>query len=336
MPPSRGSTTAEISSPSRNDVSTSRRALMEFSSPTNAVLCAVDLQKKMALANAPLPEGRRIVLRIGISLGDVIVESGDLYGDGVIIAARLEVIAEPGGVLVSGAVFRSSPKQDQGGFRGYRHSSLETYRRAVTHLPHRWPTVGCDAEVAADKPSIAALPFVNMSGDREQNYFSDGITEDIITELSRYRSLLVIARNSSFQFRGSSIDIGVVRRKLGVRFVVEGGIRKSGDRIRVTAQLVDAETRHHVWADHYERGQGDIFAVQDELVRAISATLEGRIAASGADLAKRKPEQHLGAYDFLLRGRGCMNRYDAAAAEPFFRQAIELDPGYAQAHAWQS
>jgi TolB-like protein/Tfp pilus assembly protein PilF len=175
-----------------------------------------------------------------------------------------------------------------------------------------------------------------MSGDHEQQYFSDGITEDIITELSRYRSLLVIARNSCFQFRGPSIEIAAVRRKLGVRFVVEGSIRRSGNRVRITAQLVDAATGNHIWAERYDRDLQDIFAVQEELAQAIAATLEGRIAASGADFAGRKPAQHWDAYDYFLRGRECVNRYDAAAAEPLFRRAIELDPNYPQAYAWQS
>ena len=186
---------------------------------------------------------------------------------------------------------------------------------------------------AASNPKIAVLPFTNMSADSEQQYLSDGITEDIITELSRYRSLLVIARNSCFQFRGPSVDIVAVRRALGVQFIVEGSIRKIGPRLRLTAQLVDAVTESHVWAEHYDREVEDIFAVQDDLTRAIAATLEGRVAASGAAQAKRRPTRDWAAYDYFLQGREQYHRYNLIEAEPFFARAVELDPGYAHAYA---
>jgi TolB-like protein len=311
-------------------------ALMEFSSAINAVQCAIELQEQMAAANAPLPEGRRIVLRIGVNLGDVMVEGSDLYGEGIILATRLEGIAEPGGVLVSGTAFDHVKNKVNADFEDLGTQPLKNIAQPVrVYRVAGTPSVATP-KVATEKPSIAVLPFVNMSGDGEQQYFSDGITEDIITELSRYRSLLVIARNSCFQFRGPSVDIADVRRKLGIQFVVEGSIRRSGSRIRITAQLVDAATGHHVWAERYDRDLQDIFAVQEDLARAIAATLEGRIAASGADLAGRKPTQHWGAYDYFLRGRECVNRYDTTAAEPLFRRAIELDPNYAQAYTWQS
>jgi TolB-like protein len=183
------------------------------------------------------------------------------------------------------------------------------------------------------KPTIAVLPFVNVGGDLEQQYFSDGITEDIITELSRYRSLRVIARNSSFQFRGPSVDLVAVRRKLGVQFVVEGSVRKIGSRLRLAVQLVDAATESHVWAERYDREVKDIFAVQDHMTGAIAATLEGRVAASGAEQARRRPTKDWAAYDYFLQGRERQHRYDFIAAEPLFARAIELDPGYAQAYA---
>jgi adenylate cyclase len=311
-------------------------ALVEFSSAINAVQCAVELQQEMAAANAALPEGQHIVFRIGVNLGDVMVEGSDLYGDGIIVATRLEGIAEPGGVLLSGTAFDQVRNKVNASFEDLGTQALKNITEPVrVYRVARTPRVATH-KVATDKPSIAVLPFVNMSGDLEQQYFSDGITDDIITELSRYRSLLVIARNSCFQFRGPSVDITDVRRRLGVRFVVEGSIRRSGERIRLNAQLIDAAAGHHVWAERYDRDLQDIFAMQEELARAIAATLEGRIAASGADLARRKPTQHWGAYDYFLRGRECINRYDTTGARPLFQRAIELDPNYAQAYAWQS
>jgi TolB-like protein/Tfp pilus assembly protein PilF len=189
---------------------------------------------------------------------------------------------------------------------------------------------------AVRRPSIAVLPFDNLSGDPEHQYFSDGITEDVITELSRYRSLLVIARNSSFQFRGPSVDLAAVRRKLGVQFIVEGSIRRIHSRLRLAVQLVDAATEAHVWAERYDREVEDIFAVQDHMTRAIAATLEGRVAASGAEQAKRRPTKDWAAYDYFLQGRELHHRYNFLAAEPLFARAVELDPGYAQAYAFRA
>jgi TolB-like protein/DNA-binding SARP family transcriptional activator len=186
-----------------------------------------------------------------------------------------------------------------------------------------------------DRASIVVLPFTNLSGDPDQQYFSDGITEDIITELSRYHSLLVIARNSSFQFRGN-VDVAAVRSALGVRYVAEGSVRKAGDRIRVTAQLIDALTGTQIWAERYDRESEDVFAVQDEVTRAVVATLQGRIVARSAELARRKPPADWVAYDFVLQGRECMYRYQKVEAEPFFARAAELDPAYAHAHAWRA
>jgi TolB-like protein/Tfp pilus assembly protein PilF len=185
-----------------------------------------------------------------------------------------------------------------------------------------------------DKPSIAVLPFINMSGDPEQQYFSDGITEDIITELARYHSLDVIARNTSFQFRGPSLDIAAVHRALGVSYVVEGSVRKSGNRVRMTAQLIDAASQAHIWAERYDRNIEDIFAVQDELTRTVAATLVGRVTASGAEQTRRKPTKDWVAYDYFLQGRECDYRYDVPGAATNFARAVELDPEYLQAHAW--
>ncbi len=190
-----------------------------------------------------------------------------------------------------------------------------------------------------DKPSIAVLPFTNMSGDKERDYFSDGITEDIITELSRFRELLVIARSSSFQYRDKANDLGRIGRELNVQYVVEGSIRTAGGRVRVTAGVVDIATRTQLWTEHYDRDMQDIFAVQDEVAQAIAATVEGRVAASGAQRSRRKPTHDLVAYDYFLQGRECLERYDAdaaIAAVPLLRRAIESDPGFARAYAWLS
>jgi TolB-like protein len=312
--------------------------LVEFASAVNAVACAVELQKRTAAANNGLAENRRIVLRIGINLGDVMVEGGDLYGDGVNVAARLQELADPGGICLSGTVREHIDKKlalafDDLGPREIKNMArpIQVFRIALDDLPA--PEA---SRTGASKPSIAVLPFTNMSGDPDQQYFSDGITEDIITELARYRSLFVIARNSSFQFRGPSVDMGAVRRRLGVRYIVEGSVRRAESRLRVTVQLIDAATETHLWAERYDRDVRDVFAVQDEVARTIAATLEGRVAASGIERAKRKPTSELAAYDCFLRGRERDAYIDHVGAEAFFARAVELDPGYVHAHAYQA
>jgi adenylate cyclase len=314
--------------------------LVEFASAVNAVACAVELQKTMAAANDGVADDRRIMLRIGINLGDVVVEGGDLYGDGVNVAARLQQLAEPAGICVSGKlhdeVGRKLPlTYDDMGEQTIKNMAtpIRVYRIAGDGSATAAPD---ENSPAAMKPFIAVLPFANMSGDPEQQYFSDGITEDIITELSRYRSLLVIARNSSFQFRGTSVDMDAVRRRLGVRYVVEGSVRRSGARLRITAQLIDTMAQTHLWAERYDRDMQDIFAVQDEVARTIAATLEGRVAASSAEQVKRKPTTDWRAYDYFLQGRACDASFDLAGAEVCYKRAIELDPGFVHAHAWRA
>jgi adenylate cyclase len=310
--------------------------LIEFASAVNAVACAIDLQKAMAAVEPA--DGHRIQFRIGINLGDVIVEGGDLFGDGVNIAARLEALAEPGGILVSETVFSHVRGKVDAAFHDRGEQALKNiaqpvrvYGIAGETAPSRPGAAGDSTQAAW--PSVAVLPFTNLGGDAEQQYFADGITEDIITELSRYRTLRVTARNSSFQFRGPAIDISAVRRALGARYVVEGSIRKMGNRLRVTAQLIDAGTQNHIWAERYDRDIQDIFAVQDDVVRTIVASLEGSVAASGAEHARRKPAADWVAYDFMLQGRECLHRYQVAEAEPLFARAVELDPDYAPAYA---
>ena len=313
--------------------------LVEFASAVNAAACAVELQKKMAEAGAGESDDRRIVLRIGINIGDVVVEGGDLYGDGVIIAARLQALAEPGDIWIAASAHDQIEKKLALNFEDLGPREIKNMARPV-HV-YRIGTDTLPAQITSStgapaKPSIAVLPFTNMSGHPEQQYFSDGITEDIITELSRFRELFVIARNSSFQFRDKSVDVKRIGRDLNVGYVVEGSVRKAGDRIRVTAQLVEVATGAHVWAEHYDRDLQDIFAVQDEVTQTIVATLVGRLTASGADRAKRKPTQHWVAYDFFLQGRERLDRYDMDAAEPLLRRATELDPGFAQAYEMQA
>ena len=311
--------------------------LLEFASAVDAVECAVQLQHAMQSANVGVPEERRIVLRIGINLGDVMVEGSDLYGDGVNVAARLEALAEPEGVLVSQTVFGQVRGKVPLAFDDLGEQKLKNMGEPVR--VYRVRSVGEEtttarpAWVLSDKPSIVVLPFTNLSGDPEQQYFSDGMTEDIITELSRYRSLQVIARNSSFLFRGPSIDIQEVRRRLGVRYVVEGSVRRVGSQLRITAQLIEAASETHLWAERYDRDMQDVFTIQDEVTRTIAVTLEGRIAASSVEQAKRKPTTDWRAYDCILQGREREDRFDHAGADLFYVRAAELDPGYARAHA---
>ena len=313
--------------------------LVEFASAVSAVQCAVDLQQAMAAANRDLPDDRRIMLRVGVNLGDVMVEGSDLYGDGVNIAARLEAIAEPGGIVISGTAHDYVRNKVKATFDDMGAQSLKNIAE-----PIRAYRVARIAAVAAaspkpmtDRPSIAVLPFANMSGDPEQQYFGDGVVEDIITELSRFRSLFVIARNSSFAFRGEAIDLGEIARRLGVQFVVEGSIRRAGNRVRITAQLIDARTGAHLWAERYDRELEDIFAVQDEVVHTVVATVAGRVEAAGAEVAKRRPPESLIAYDYVLRGLEQLNlagEEHNAAARRLFGKAVDLDPQYAVGHAY--
>ncbi len=316
--------------------------LIEFASVVDAVQCAVELQQAMAAANDGQPENRHIVLRIGINLGDVMAEGSDLYGDGVNIAARLEALAESGGILISGTAHHHVSAKVKIGFEDVGIQALKNIAQPVR--AYRVRLEGSAAPISRtaaalplpDKPSIAVLPFTNMSGDPEQEYFSDGMTEDIITELSRHRQISVIARHSSFQFRDGSADVMNVGRKLGVGFVLEGSVRRAGGRIRITAQLIDTKTGNHLWAERYDRSVDDIFTVQDEVVNIIVSTLYGRLEAAGAQVAKRKHPDNLAAYDYLLRGiehqqKG--TRDHLVEARPLLEKAIEIDPEFAAAYA---
>jgi TolB-like protein/Tfp pilus assembly protein PilF len=278
------------------------------------------------------------VLRIGVNLGDVMVEGGDLYGDGVNIAARLEGIAEPGGIVLAGTTYDYVRNKIKAGFDDLGSQSLKNIAEPVrAYRVTEMPAIAATAHLPVpDKPSIAVLPFTNMSGDPGQEYFSDGITEDIITELSRFHGLSVVARNSSFQYRDKAIDVRRIGRELGARYVVEGSVRKSGGNVRITAQLVDASTGNHLWAERYDRAADEIFQMQDEVVHKIAARLEGRLATNLADLSRRKPTMNMTAYDYVLQARQHLGTFDWEKAEPLLRRAVHLDPGYAQAHAWLS
>ena len=321
--------------------------LAEFPSVVDAVRCAVEVQRGMADREPEVTEERRIRFRSGVNLGDVIVEGHDIFGDGVNVAARLEALAEPGGICVSRVVrdqIRDKlpyPLEDMGEQRVKNIARpVRVYRVGigppVTVLSAKAPDAAVEASLPLpDKPSVAVLPFANMSSDPEQEFLADGIAEDIITALSRYPSLFVIARSSSFTYKGQAIDVKTVGRELGVRYVLEGSLRKAGDRIRVTAQLVEAETGKHVWADRYDRALADIFAVQDEITEAVTIAIAPAIADAEQHRALRKPVGSLDAWTAYQRGLWHYSKTtadDNAAAQRYFQQAIDLDPTFAGAH----
>ena len=281
--------------------------LVEFGSAVNAVQCAVDTAEAMAAANAGLPEASRIVLRIGINLGDVIVEGGDIYGDGVNIAARLRRMAEPGGICVSGKRPRpgratSSTSRSRTWASRRSRTSRSRCGSIASHRHRPIATSATGEPPAPDKPSIAVLPFENMSGDPEQEYFADGMVEDIITALSRLRWLFVIARNSSFTYKGRAVDVKQVGRELGVRYVLEGSVRKAANRVRITGQLIDASTGAHLWADRFDGGLEDIFDLQDQVTASVVGAIAPKLEQAEIERAKRKPTENLDAYDYYLRG----------------------------------
>jgi TolB-like protein/class 3 adenylate cyclase len=259
--------------------------LVEFASAVNAVECAIELQAGMEGANRNLPEDRRIVLRVGINLGDVMVEGSDLYGEGVNIAARLEAIADPGGIVISSTAHDYVRNRIKTSFDDMGAQTLKNIAEPIRAYRVAWTdaVAAMASQPVTGRPSIAVLPFANMSGDPEQAYFSDGVTEDIITEISRFRELFVIARNSSFQYRDKSIDVRRIGRELDVQYVVEGSVRKLGDRVRVTAQLIHAVTGNHLWAERYDRDLADVFTLQEDLAHAIAATIGGRVEAAARE-----------------------------------------------------
>ena len=312
--------------------------LVEFGSAVNALRCAVELQQGMATANHDLPQERRMLLRIGVNLGDVTVEGGDLYGEGIILAVRLQAMAGPGEILLSAGVQEQVAGRLEVEFEdlGLREIKNSAKRARVFRARTEGDAAAGAATAPAGQsaPSIIVLPFENMSGDPAQQYLSDGITEDIITELARFRSLSVAARHVSMDHAGKGAGLLQLARELGTAYFLEGSVRKSGERLRITAQLIDARTGNHIWAERYDRESRDIFAVQDEVVSAIVTTLEGRLVATAAELARAKPTTSWSAYDCLLQGRELCNDHSENAAVPYFARATEIDPNFAQAHAW--
>ena len=313
--------------------------LIEFASVVDALRCAVEVQLGMAERNAEIPDQQRIEFRLGINLGDVLVEDDDLLGDGVNIAARLEGLAEPGGICISESSYQQVRDRLDIRFEDMGEQHLKNIARPVR--VYRVPLGGTPAKerpplALPDKPSIAVLPFQNMSGDPEQEYFADGITEDITTALSRLRWFFVIARNSSFAYKGKVVDVRLIARELGVRYVLEGSVRKSGDRLRITAQLIDATTGSHIWAQRYDREVADIFALQDEITSNVVATIEPQLYAAEDFRAKHKRPENLNAWDCVARALSLimkMTKHDNAAAQELLKKAIAIDPSYAQAYS---
>jgi adenylate cyclase len=317
--------------------------LVEFQSVGDAVRCAAEMQIRMRRRNTDVPEDRRIQFRIGINLGDIIFDEGDIYGDGVNVAARLEQLADVGGVCVTQAVYEQVSDRIEVRFEDLGEKSLKNISRPV----RVWRAVLDEAASAAGnssarrgvvKPSIAVLPFANMSGDSEQEFFVDGLTEDIITELSRRHELFVISRNSTFAYKGRSVNLREIAQKLGAQYLVEGSVRKSGGQLRVTAQLIDTASDTHIWAERYDRKLDDVFAIQDELTAAIVATLPGRLEAAQQDLVARKTPASMAAYECVLAAKVRHHRSNRAENEEALKlitRAVELDPDYAHAHAWK-
>jgi adenylate cyclase len=320
--------------------------LAEFASVVDAVECAIDVQRAMEKRNADVPKDRQIRFRVGVNLGDVIAEEDDIYGEGVNIAARLEQLCEPGDVYISGTAYDHLKRKVDVGYeylgerqvkniaepiRAYRVRLDGEAEGTASPAPSSTPALELP-----DKPSIAVLPFDNMSGDSEQEYFADGITEDIITELSKFRSLFVIARNSSFAFKGQSLEVKEISRKLGVRYVVEGSVRRAGNRLRITAQLIDAASDAHLWAERYDRDLEDVFAVQDEVTQAIVTAIEPELESVERKRARRKLPESLDAWECYQRGLWHLYQHtaeDSAEGQELFRRAIEFDPDFAAPHA---
>ena len=322
--------------------------LIEFPSVVDAVTCAVSIQRGMVTRNAAIPEDKRIVFRIGINVGDIIIEEGDIHGDGVNIAARLEGMAEPGGICVSRKVRDEVRDRLDLALEDMGEQNLKNIARPVRvyrvkreeneAAANRFATLPAPLATLPlpDNPSIAVLPFQNMSSDPEQEYFADGMVEEIITGLSRIKWLFVIARNSSFVYKNRAADLRQVGRELGVRYVLEGSVRKSGNRVRITGQLIEAETGRHVWADRFDGSLEDIFGLQDEVTLSVVGAIEPNLRKAEIERVKRKRPDNLHAYDLVSRALPytfTVNPEEASIAVPMLERALELEPGYARAHA---
>ena len=325
-------------------------ALVEFRSVVDAVRCAVEIQRAMVDRNAGLPTDRRIEFRIGIHLGDVVEENdGDLMGEGVNIAARLEGAAKPGSIYLSEDAFRQVRSRLDLSISDLGETKLKNIVEPIrvyalevapAELPQPANQIASPAtteQPAAEKPSIAVLPFQNMSGDAEQDYFADGMVEDILTGLARIKWLFVVARNSSFAYKDKAFDVRQVGRELGVRYVLEGSVRKAANRVRVTGQLVEAETGRHIWAERYDRTLSDVFVLQDELTMSVVAAIEPSLRQAEIERVKRKRPENFDAYDLVLRALPHVYTAmpdGAAKALPFLERALEKEPHYALAHGF--
>ena len=313
--------------------------LIEFSSVVDAARCAIVVQQGMAQQNAEVPPERQIAFRVGINLGDIVAEGDDILGDGVNIAARLEGIAEPGGIYLSGPAYDQVRDRLDCGFDDLGEQQVKNIARPVRVFAVRLGDAQARTPPALplpDKPSIAVLPFQNLSGDPEQEYFVDGMVEEIITALSRIRWLFVIARNSSFIFKGRAVDVKQVGRELGVRYVLEGSVRKAGPRVRITGQLIDTETGAHLWADHFDGSLEDVFELQDQVAISVAGVIEPTLQGAEARRSAERPTGDLTAYDLYLRALqnfSSMAQQEITAAVDLLDQAIARDPGYGGALA---
>jgi TolB-like protein/class 3 adenylate cyclase len=320
--------------------------LVEFASAVDAARCAVVVQHSVAQHNSDTPQQRRIEFRIGIHVGDIIIDDNDIFGDGVNIAARLEGIAEPGGVCISDDAQRQirgkvdiafddmGPQTLKNIAEPMRAWRLRTDQALASTAQPKPAAEAAPALALPEKPSIAVLPFQNMSGDAEQEYFADGMAEDIITALSRFKSLFVIARNSSFTYKGKAVDIKQVGRELGVRYVLEGSVRKAGNRVRITGQLIEATTGRHLWADKFDGALEDVFGLQDQVTSSVVGLIAPTLEQAEIERAKLKPTDRLDSYDLFLRGMASVSKRGALPeAREFFSKAFELDPEYGAAYA---
>jgi adenylate cyclase len=312
--------------------------LVEFASVVDAVRCSAALQREMALRNDGIAKERRIEFRIGINLGDIIIDADDIYGDGVNVAARLEALAEPGGICVSRVVRDQVRDKLDFGFEDLGEQQVKNIARPVR--VYRIPLAETARTKAPlplpDKPSLAVLPFQNMTGGAEQDYFVDGIVEEITTAISRLPWLFVIARNSSFTYKGRAVDVKQVARELGVRYVLEGSVRKAGNRVRITGQLIDTASGAHIWADRFDGTLDDIFGLQDQVASNVVGAIEPKLRQSEIERAIRKPTENLDAYDLYLRAiaQVSMMSYEGVSeAIALMKRALAIDPSYAPAAA---
>jgi adenylate cyclase len=331
--------------------------LIEFPSVVDAVGCAIAIQRGMVARNAEEPENKRIVFRVGINVGDIIIDGDDIFGDGVNVAARLEAICEPGGICISRSANEQVRDKLSLAFADLGEQVMKNIERAIGVFglgaaqiaamtepmavePVEEKVVEAPKAALPPLPSIAVLPFANMSGDPEQEFFADGLAEDILTGLSRFHDLFVISRNSTFRYKGKNLDMRTVAQELGAQFVLEGSVRRAGNMCRVSVQLIDAETDRHVWAERYDRKLEDIFAVQDEITSSVVAILPRRVEAVSRDRAARKPTESLAAYDCVLAAKLAHHRAatvtDNLEAQKLIARAVSLDDKYAHAHAWRA